>query len=277
MNQRISLQRQIESILNKLLRHVAAVENLLHFGDLALLFGAISSPCPPYNKIWRKAAANCLMTICRYVHVCTHVRVCMYVCVSMYGCGCGCVWHVCSTRVWVWVRVACVQHTCVHVCVCVYEYVCVCVCVCACLSYVCVCVCVCACLSYICVCVCVCMFVVRVCVCVSMCVHACMLSCVCTCMIIKSIITWLARLCHVISLRFRKVKWQYSFSRCTKFREWIWLQKFVPALFRYLYPTDSHLLTPKSHQEHRHTHTDMCSYTDCVLTRRIYMVHLSHC
>ena len=26
-------------------------------------------------------------------------------------------------------------------------------------------------------------------------------------------------------------------------------------------PTDSHLLDPKSHQEHRHTHTDACSYT----------------
>ncbi len=65
MAQRITLQRLIESVLNRLLRNTAAVEDLLRFGDLALLFGAISSPCPKHNKIWRKAAANCLMTICR--------------------------------------------------------------------------------------------------------------------------------------------------------------------------------------------------------------------
>ena len=34
-------------------------------------------------------------------------------------------------------------------------------------------------------------------------------------------------------------------------------------------PTDSHLLDPKSHQEHRHTHTDACSYTECALNRKM--------
>ena len=33
--------------------------------------------------------------------------------------------------------------------------------------------------------------------------------------------------------------------------------------------TDSHLLDHESHQEHRHTHTDVGSYTECVLNRKI--------
>ena len=46
-------------------------------------------------------------------------------------------------------------------------------------------------------------------------------------------------------------------------------KKFVLTLLRYLYPTDSHLLDPKRHQEHRTTHTDVCSYTECALNRKI--------
>ena len=41
-------------------------------------------------------------------------------------------------------------------------------------------------------------------------------------------------------------------------------------------PTDSHLLDPKSHQEHRHTHTDACSYTECALNRNIVDLTLRH-
>ena len=67
MRQRTSLEKHIRSLLNRLMRNLSAVEDLLRFGDLSLLFGAISSPCPPYNKIWRKTAADCLMVICRYV------------------------------------------------------------------------------------------------------------------------------------------------------------------------------------------------------------------
>ena len=65
MNHRYSLEKLIRSLLNRLMRHSPAVEDLLRFGDLSLLFGAISSPCPPYNRMWRKAAADCLMAICR--------------------------------------------------------------------------------------------------------------------------------------------------------------------------------------------------------------------
>ena len=73
MRQRISLEKNIRSLLDRLMRNLSAVEDLLRFGDLSLLFGAISSPCPSYNKIWRKSAADCLMVICRWVE-----SVCMY-------------------------------------------------------------------------------------------------------------------------------------------------------------------------------------------------------
>ena len=67
IRQRISLEEHIRSLLNHVMRNLSAVENLLRFGDLSLLFGAISSPCPSYNKIWRKSAADCLRVICRSV------------------------------------------------------------------------------------------------------------------------------------------------------------------------------------------------------------------
>ena len=52
--------------LYRLLRHGQAVVALWKFEDLSLLFGAISSPCAVHNKIWRKAAAEALTTICRH-------------------------------------------------------------------------------------------------------------------------------------------------------------------------------------------------------------------
>ena len=66
LRQRSSLEKHISSVLNRLMRNLSAVEDLLRFGDLSLLFGAISSPCPQYNKIWRKSAADCLRVICRF-------------------------------------------------------------------------------------------------------------------------------------------------------------------------------------------------------------------
>ena len=66
MAERSSLERLIRSILNNLLRHHVGVEDLLRNGDLSLLFGAVSTPCQSYNKMWRKSAADCLITICRY-------------------------------------------------------------------------------------------------------------------------------------------------------------------------------------------------------------------
>ena len=65
VRQRVMLQRLLTSMLTHLCRHTSAVECLMKFNDLALLFGAISSPCPPYNKIWRKVAADTLLAIFR--------------------------------------------------------------------------------------------------------------------------------------------------------------------------------------------------------------------
>ena len=54
-------------------------------------------------------------------------------------------------------------------------------------------------------------------------------------------------------------------------------KKIVLPLFCYLYPTESHLLDPKSHQEHRHIHTDACSYTECALNGKIaYLTFRNH-
>ena len=52
--------------LHRLLRHTQAVDALLKFDDLSLLFSAISSPCSSYNKIWRKASVEAVMTVCKY-------------------------------------------------------------------------------------------------------------------------------------------------------------------------------------------------------------------
>ena len=71
MTQRAALERLFRGVLSNLLRNPTAVLELLKGGELSLLFGAISSPCPPYNKLWRKAATDCLITICRYIHMCT--------------------------------------------------------------------------------------------------------------------------------------------------------------------------------------------------------------
>ena len=50
----------------RLLRHNQAVEDLLKFEDLTLLFSALSFPCSSHNKIWRKASAEALMTVCKH-------------------------------------------------------------------------------------------------------------------------------------------------------------------------------------------------------------------
>lgn len=65
MAERLSLERLLRSIFDRLVRHMSAVSDLIQHGDLSLLFGAVSRPCPAYNKMWRKAAADCLITICR--------------------------------------------------------------------------------------------------------------------------------------------------------------------------------------------------------------------
>lgn len=68
--QRADLQKLFVRLLNRLLRYNSAVVDLMVFDDLSLLFGAISSPCPIHNKLWRKTASETLMTICRHNLTC---------------------------------------------------------------------------------------------------------------------------------------------------------------------------------------------------------------
>lgn len=67
---RSELQKLFVRLLNRLLRYNSACQDLMEFDDLSLLFGAISSPCPAHNKIWRKAASETLMAICRHNLTC---------------------------------------------------------------------------------------------------------------------------------------------------------------------------------------------------------------
>ena len=46
--------------------HATPAEELARSDDLQLLFSAISSPCPAYNNMWRKSAAEVLMTLSRH-------------------------------------------------------------------------------------------------------------------------------------------------------------------------------------------------------------------
>ncbi|KAL1459625.1 hypothetical protein WDU94_011589 [Cyamophila willieti] len=60
---RILLQKIFVQLLVRLCSHAAPAEELSNKDDLALLFSAITSVCPPYNVIWRKSAAEILMTL----------------------------------------------------------------------------------------------------------------------------------------------------------------------------------------------------------------------
>eukprot|EP00095_Tigriopus_kingsejongensis_P009945 maker-scaffold981_size73921-snap-gene-0.19 protein:Tk09945 transcript:maker-scaffold981_size73921-snap-gene-0.19-mRNA-1 annotation:"low quality protein: wd repeat and fyve domain-containing protein 3" len=60
---RILLQKMLIEILQRLCGYVPAVEELARKDDLTLLFSAVSSVCPPHNVIWRKTAADILLTI----------------------------------------------------------------------------------------------------------------------------------------------------------------------------------------------------------------------
>lgn len=53
-------------VLVKLCSHAAPAEELSRKDDLMLLFSAITSSCPSYNVLWRKSAAEVLMTISRH-------------------------------------------------------------------------------------------------------------------------------------------------------------------------------------------------------------------
>ncbi|XP_056017801.1 WD repeat and FYVE domain-containing protein 3-like isoform X2 [Ostrea edulis] len=63
---RILLQKIFVQILVHLCKHTSPAEELARKDDLSLLFSAITSWCPPHNAIWRKCAAEILMTLSRH-------------------------------------------------------------------------------------------------------------------------------------------------------------------------------------------------------------------
>ncbi|XP_063865461.1 WD repeat and FYVE domain-containing protein 3-like isoform X1 [Scylla paramamosain] len=63
---RIFLQKVFVQVLVKLCSHTAPAEELARKDDLTLLFSAITSWCPQHNALWRKSAAEVLMTLSRH-------------------------------------------------------------------------------------------------------------------------------------------------------------------------------------------------------------------
>lgn len=53
-------------LLVRLCSHAAPAEELARKDDLTLLFSAITSWCPQHNALWRKSAAEVLMTLSRH-------------------------------------------------------------------------------------------------------------------------------------------------------------------------------------------------------------------
>lgn len=53
-------------LLVRLCSHRIPAEELARKDDLTLLFSAITSWCPSYNMMWRKSAAEVLMTLSRH-------------------------------------------------------------------------------------------------------------------------------------------------------------------------------------------------------------------
>lgn len=53
-------------VLVRLCSHRIPAEELARKDDLTLLFSAITSWCPPHNVMWRKSAAEVLMTLSRH-------------------------------------------------------------------------------------------------------------------------------------------------------------------------------------------------------------------
>ncbi|XP_074041175.1 WD repeat and FYVE domain containing 3 bchs isoform X2 [Leptinotarsa decemlineata] len=63
---RILLQKIFVQLLVRLCSHRIPSEELARKDDLTLLFSAITSCCPTYNVLWRKSAAEVLMTLSRH-------------------------------------------------------------------------------------------------------------------------------------------------------------------------------------------------------------------
>ncbi|CAH0558995.1 unnamed protein product [Brassicogethes aeneus] len=83
---RILLQKIFVQLLVRLCNHRIPAEELARKDDLTLLFSAITSWCPAHNVMWRKSAAEVLMTLSRhgltppvvgYIHSKTCVAVCI--------------------------------------------------------------------------------------------------------------------------------------------------------------------------------------------------------
>ncbi|XP_060523655.1 WD repeat and FYVE domain-containing protein 3 [Cylas formicarius] len=66
MERRILLQKIFVQLLVRLCSHRIPAEELAKKDDLTLLFSAITSWCPSYNVMWRKSAAEVLMTLSRH-------------------------------------------------------------------------------------------------------------------------------------------------------------------------------------------------------------------
>lgn len=63
---RLLLQKMFIQVLLKLCTYQPAVEELARKDDLTLLFSAVTSECPSHNVMWRKTAADLLLTISRH-------------------------------------------------------------------------------------------------------------------------------------------------------------------------------------------------------------------
>ncbi|UYV62149.1 WDFY3 [Cordylochernes scorpioides] len=84
---RILLQKIFVQVLVRLCGHAPPAEELARKDDLTLLFSAITSWCPTHNTVWRKSAAEVLMTLSRHgltsnVVSYIHNKSCMALCVE---------------------------------------------------------------------------------------------------------------------------------------------------------------------------------------------------
>ncbi|XP_067008592.2 WD repeat and FYVE domain-containing protein 3 [Anabrus simplex] len=84
---RILLQKIFVQLLVRLCSHTSPAEELARKDDLTLLFSAITSWCLPHNVMWRKSAAEVLMTLSRHgltqpVVSYIHNKGCMALCIE---------------------------------------------------------------------------------------------------------------------------------------------------------------------------------------------------
>ena len=84
---RILLQKMFIQVLLRLCAHIPAVEELADKDDLTLLFSAVTSSCPEHNLMWRKTAADILLTVSRHslsTHVVSylHKKGCIALCID---------------------------------------------------------------------------------------------------------------------------------------------------------------------------------------------------